>query len=179
MDMTRIGAFLAELRREQGLTQEALGETLGVSNKTVSRWETGTYLPPVEMLQLMSQRYGVSINEILSGERLTAEDYREKAEENIKSTLAHSDFSVKERMAFFKRKWLQEHWTVFVVCVIVLLVIAFALRGRPTEAYILCTLVAIVQYLTLRNRMMTYVEGRVFDRLPREDDTGHPIIDRE
>ncbi len=178
MDMMRIGAFLAELRREQGLTQEALGEALGVSNKTVSRWETGTYLPPVEMLQRLSERYGVSINELLSGERLTAESYREKAEENIKSTLAHSDFSVKERMAFFKRKWLQEHWTVFVVCAIALLVIALALRGRPTEAYILCTVVAIAQYLILRNRMMAYVEGHVFDRSPREADSDHSIYDR-
>ena len=179
MDVTHIGTFLAELRKENDLTQEELGEFLGVSNKTVSRWETGTYLPPVEMLQLLSERYGVSINEILSGERLTTEDYREKAEENIKSVLHQSAFSVQERMAFFKKKWIKEHWPLFIVCVIVLLVIAFALRGRPTEAYILCTLVAIVQYLALRNRMMTYVEGRVFDRLPREDDTGHPIIDRE
>ena len=66
MDMTRIGAFLAELRKENDLTQEELGESLGVSNKTVSRWETGTYLPPVEMLQRLSERYSVSINEILS-----------------------------------------------------------------------------------------------------------------
>ena len=63
MDMTRIGAFLAELRKENDLTQEELGESLGVSNKTVSRWETGTYLPPVEMLQRLSERYSVSINE--------------------------------------------------------------------------------------------------------------------
>ncbi len=179
MDMTRIGAFLAELRKERNLTQEQLGEFLGVSNKTVSRWETGTYLPPVEMLQLLSERYGVSINEILSGERLREEDYREKAEENIKSALHQSAFSVQERMAFFKRKWVKEHWPTFVVCAIVLLVMALALRGRPTVAYILCTLVAIVQYLTLRNRMMAYVEGRVFDRISREDDTGHSIFDRD
>ncbi len=179
MDMTRIGAFLAQLRKENDLTQEELGEFLGVSNKTVSRWETGTYLPPVEMLQQLSERYGVSINELLSGERLTAESYREKAEENIKSALADSAFTVQERMAFFKRKWLKEHWIVFIVCAITLLVIALALRKRPTEAYILCTVVAIAQYLILRNGMMAYVEGRVFDRLSREDDTGHPIFDQD
>lgn len=179
MDVTRIGAFLAELRKENDLTQEELGEFLGVSNKTVSRWETGTYLPPVEMLQLLSDKYNVSINEILSGERLSAEDYWEKAEENIKSALHQSAFSVQERIAFFKRKWIKEHWPVFIVCVIALLVIALALRRRPTEAYILCTLGALVQYLTLRNRMMAYVEGRVFDRISREDDTGHSIFDRD
>ena len=45
MDLIRIGSFLAELRHEKGLTQQALGERLGVTNKTISRWETGCYLP--------------------------------------------------------------------------------------------------------------------------------------
>ena len=51
MDMKKIGLFLAELRREKGLTQEQLGEQLSVTNKTISRWENGNYMPPVEMLQ--------------------------------------------------------------------------------------------------------------------------------
>ena len=80
MDMIKIGEFLAKLRKEQGWTQEQLGEKLGVTNKTVSRWEKGNYLPPVEMLQMMSEVYGLTINEILSGERLTQEQYRQKAE---------------------------------------------------------------------------------------------------
>ena len=48
MDMVKIGKFLAELRKGHNLTQEELGEKLGVTNKTISRWETGTYMPPVE-----------------------------------------------------------------------------------------------------------------------------------
>ena len=54
MDLIKTGKFLAQLRREAGDTQEQLGEKLGVSNKTVSRWEKGAYLPPVEMLQAIS-----------------------------------------------------------------------------------------------------------------------------
>ena len=50
MDLLLIGKFIAELRKEQELTQEQLGEKLGVTNKTVSRWETGAYLPPAEAL---------------------------------------------------------------------------------------------------------------------------------
>ena len=64
MDLKQIGMFLAQLRKELNLTQEQLGEKLGVSNKTVSRWENGNYLPPVEALQLMSEFYGLTINEI-------------------------------------------------------------------------------------------------------------------
>ena len=64
MDTVKIGKFLKELRKEKGYTQEALGEKIGVTNKTVSRWETGTYMPPVECLVLLSDIYDVSINEM-------------------------------------------------------------------------------------------------------------------
>ena len=50
MDMVQMGSFLAELRKEKNLTQAELGDKLGVTNKTISRWETGNYMPPVEML---------------------------------------------------------------------------------------------------------------------------------
>lgn len=83
MEIQKIGIFLAELRKEKDLTQDELGEKIGVTNKTVSRWENGNYLPPVEILQMLSKLYGVSINEILSGERLNGENYKENAEEFI------------------------------------------------------------------------------------------------
>ena len=70
MDLKKIGLFLSQLRKEHGLTQEDLGSRIGVTNKTVSRWENGNYLPPADMLKALSEIYGLSINEILSGERL-------------------------------------------------------------------------------------------------------------
>lgn len=91
MDMLKTGRFLKELRREQGLTQEQLGEQLGVTNKTVSRWETGSYLPPVECLILLSELYGVSINEIVSGRRLSREDFPVAAEANLSDALGQND----------------------------------------------------------------------------------------
>ena len=97
MDQKKIGDFLKDLRREQNLTQEELGEKLGATNKTISRWETGTYMPPVDMLLKMSKLYDVSVNEILSGERLAATDYQTKAEENIVTTL--KDTSVAKNAA--------------------------------------------------------------------------------
>ena len=50
MDQVKVGKFIAALRKEQGLTQEALGQRLGVTNKTVSRWENGNYMPDIELL---------------------------------------------------------------------------------------------------------------------------------
>ncbi len=72
MDLVCIGKFIAELRKEKGLTQEQLG----VTNKTILRWETGTYLPPADALLAMSKMFEVSINELLNGKRLTEEEYK-------------------------------------------------------------------------------------------------------
>lgn len=91
MDMQKIGSFLAELRKEKNLTQDELGAQIGVTNKTISRWETGSYLPPVEMLQTLGDTFGVSINEILNGERISDGNYKDISEQNIKSALTKSD----------------------------------------------------------------------------------------
>ena len=87
MDTQKIGKFLKELRKQNNMTQEQLGERIGVTNKTVSRWETGNYMPPIESLKLLSDIYQISINEILSGERLNQQNYKEAAEDNITSAL--------------------------------------------------------------------------------------------
>lgn len=87
MDTQKIGKFLKELRKQSGLTQEQLGEKLGVTNKTVSRWETGNYLPPIECLKLLSDFYEISINEILAGKRLDEREYKETSEENLSAAL--------------------------------------------------------------------------------------------
>ena len=73
MNMAKMGSFLAELRKEHNLTQADLGEKLWVTNKTISRWETGNYMPPVEMLEELSNMYNMTINEILSGKKLYTE----------------------------------------------------------------------------------------------------------
>ena len=93
MDMVKMGSFLAELRKERNLTQAELEEKLGVTNKTISRWETGNYMPSVEMLEELSTMYGMTINELLSGKKLSTEEYKEMAETNIKETLKESTFS--------------------------------------------------------------------------------------
>ena len=88
MDQVKIGAFIAQLRRERDWTQEELGERLGVTNKTVSRWENGNYMPGVEMLTLMGREFGVSLNELLEGRRLdNGEEFRAAADEKLADAL--------------------------------------------------------------------------------------------
>lgn len=96
MDTIKIGKFLKNLRKEKGITQEQLGEKIGVTNKTISRWETGNYMPPVECLTLLSDIYGVSINEIISGQRLSRDEFTDAAEENLSNALEISEGAYKE-----------------------------------------------------------------------------------
>ncbi len=69
MDLQKIGSFLKELRKEKELTQEQLAETLSVSRRTVSRWETGSNLPDLDLLVEMTDLYQVDLRELLNGER--------------------------------------------------------------------------------------------------------------
>lgn len=169
MDTKKIGLFLSILRKNRGLTQEQLGERLGVTNKTVSRWENGNYLPPVEMLQALSELYGITINEILSGEVLNPEEYRDRAEETIKSVLEASPFSLKEKRAYFEAKWKRDH-RFFRVLNRVLCWIPLCIGLLTHEIIWDLVFVALhmVCYLIERNRMMIYVEERAYDGSGRQ-----------
>lgn len=69
MDQKKIGLFLKELRKEKRLTQGQLAEHLNMSDRTVSRWETGTTLPDLSVLIELADFYHVDIREIIDGER--------------------------------------------------------------------------------------------------------------
>lgn len=162
MDTIKIGKYLAQLRHNRGLTQEALGEKLGVTNKTVSRWENGNYLPTVDALQQLSDLYGVTINEILSGQKLEEAEYKAAAEENLKETLESSAFELKDRIAFFKRKWRREHLFELVCKILVILAVVVTGFVLDNGLQYAALMVGIIFPVVQRNRMMTYVEKRAF-----------------
>lgn len=165
MDMVKMGNFLAELRKEHKLTQAELGEKLGVTNKTVSRWETGNYMPPVETLEELSNLYGLTINELLSGRKLKPEEYREMAESNIKDTLQASTFELKEKQIYFKKKWRKEHISTIILCTVAWVVLIVALKLQGVEMYLCGTIggmLAVLYYAVLNNRMMAYVEDHIY-----------------
>ena len=83
MDQKRIGAFIAKCRKEKNLTQMQLAELLGITNQAVSKWENGRGMPDVSLLQPLCDALGISLNELFSGEHVSAEEYKGKAEENI------------------------------------------------------------------------------------------------
>ena len=68
MDQEKIGTFISSCRKEKGWTQEQLGEALGVSQRSVSRWETGRNLPDLALLSPLADALGVGVEELLAGE---------------------------------------------------------------------------------------------------------------
>lgn len=96
MNREEIGMFIATLRKEKKLTQEELAERLGVTNKTISRWETGKYMPDLSLLSELSKELGVTINDLLNGERIDKDELEEKTEENIVETINHAQIIIKK-----------------------------------------------------------------------------------
>ena len=90
MNSKKIGAFIALNRKKKGLTQEQLGAKLGVSNKTISRWENGNYMPDLSMLEPLSKELDITLNELLAGEFVEQEKVIEYSEKNIINTLDYS-----------------------------------------------------------------------------------------
>lgn len=96
MDTKKIGKFIAENRKAKGLKQKELAEKLGVSDKTVSRWENGNYMPDLSILKPLSEVLGISLNELLSGEYIMQENVAEKAEASIERTLEYSSHKIEK-----------------------------------------------------------------------------------
>ena len=98
IDQQRIGAFLREVRQTQGITQEQLAAELGVSNRSVSRWETGRTMPDFDLLIELAKRYDVSVDELLAAERNPSMDTQTE-----ESLYRIADYTNNERDVFTKR----------------------------------------------------------------------------
>ncbi len=111
MDALEIGSFLGELRKQKELKQKEVAEALQVSDKAISRWETGRGIPDVDSLQRLSDFYEVSINEILAGRRIEQNEIEKMADYNLKAAV--------KRQFFLKRKLSKA--TVAVILLLILL----------------------------------------------------------
>ena len=83
MDQEKIGKFIASCRKEKGFTQATLAEKLGITDRAVSKWETGKSLPDASIMMELCELLGTNVNELLTGERIAMDDYMKKAEESL------------------------------------------------------------------------------------------------
>ena len=90
MNQERIGKFIAKCRKDKKMTQQELAEKLGVTDKSIGNWENGRNMPDLSLFKPLCDELDITINELLSGERLKKEEYQEKFEENIINTIDYS-----------------------------------------------------------------------------------------
>ena len=124
MDLIKVGAFLQTLRKEKGLTQEQLAEQVGVARRTVSRWETGSNMPDLDILLELADFYSVDLREILDGERKS-----EQMSEELKETVLQvADYSNEEKARLLKRM----HWMFIAGLIGFIVFLVITLLGLDT-----------------------------------------------
>lgn len=106
MNQIKIGQFIAQCRKEKNMTQRQLADELGISDKTISKWETGKGLPEAEFMTPLSEILGITVNELLTGERIPEAEYQERAEETMVALaeMKAEVENVKKNMASMKHR---------------------------------------------------------------------------
>ena len=117
IDKKKFGAFVAALRKEKGITQKELSEQLCISDKAVSKWETGVSLPDTVLLIPLANLLDVSVTELLMCERLPNDDVLkpDKVEDIVKTAITYAD-EAPERAYHVKSKWIVIYGISLLIC---------------------------------------------------------------
>lgn len=97
MDQIKTGKFILELRKEKEMTQKELAEKLGVTDRAVSKWENGRGMPDVSLMKPLCEILGITVSELLSGERIKKEEYQEKSEFRFLDTIEITEKKIKKK----------------------------------------------------------------------------------
>lgn len=118
MDQIRIGKFIAKSRKARNLTQRQLADTLCISDKTISKWECGKGLPEVSLLLPLCTALDITVNDLLSGEKVSETDYQRKAEGNMIDLMKENEEN-RKRMAL---SIITGVITIIAVCALIVIV---------------------------------------------------------
>lgn len=102
MDQEKTGKFIFKLRKEKNMTQQELANILGVTDRAISKWENGRGMPELALLKPLCDILEITINELLSGEKIDKKDYPKKYEENLINTIDYTDNLMKKNNKIFK-----------------------------------------------------------------------------
>lgn len=100
MDQEKIGKFIANCRKEKNITQQELAEKLGVSDRTIGNWENGRNMPDLSLFKPLCQELDITLNDLMSGEKVKEKEYQEKLEENIINTINYTNKKIENRNNF-------------------------------------------------------------------------------
>ena len=100
MNQEKIGKFIAECRKGNNMTQQELAEKLGVSDRTIGNWENGRNMPDLSLFKPLCKELGITLNDLMSGEKVKEKEYQEKLEENIINTINYTNKKIENRNTF-------------------------------------------------------------------------------
>ena len=101
MDQEKIGKFISLVRKEKNMTQNDLALKLGITDRAVSKWENGRGMPDLSLIKDLCEILDITVNELLSGERLDNQEYQNKSEENIIKTIDYTNNKIKKTKNIF------------------------------------------------------------------------------
>ena len=139
MDQIKIGKFIASCRKQQGMTQAALAEKLGISDRAVSKWETGKSLPDSGIMLELCDLLKINVNELLSGEKIMAESYDKRAEENL--------LAMKRQIEEKNRQMLRTEYWIALPAVLAGLVMVFVASFVAMPTWLRIALIAFALVL--------------------------------
>ena len=140
MDQIRIGKFIAQTRKENHLTQRQLADCLSISDKTVSKWECGKGLPEASLMLPLCEVLHITVNDLLTGERVSEVDYRKQAEENMMNLVQENE----ENRRHLVLSLICGGVTVVAVCALVALAASLPLPAAARAALVLLALATAV-----------------------------------
>lgn len=100
MNQEKIGKFIASCRKEKNITQQELAEKLGVSDRTIGNWENGRNMPDLSLFKPLCKELDITLNDLMSGEKVDRKEYQEKLEENIINTIDYTNKKIAKRNYF-------------------------------------------------------------------------------
>ncbi len=135
MDREKFGVFLAELRKEQGLTQKEVAERLFITDKAVSKWERGLSIPDTTLLMPLADLFGVTVTELLRGERMLEQDVveRQEVEQLVDKALRFSAEEQAQRQQH-RKVWRKRY--LLCIAAVALEIVMLMLLGIPLEAFL-------------------------------------------
>ena len=133
MDQVKIGKFIAECRRNVNLTQMQLAEKLGITDRAISKWETGRSLPDSSIMLELCGILGITVNDLLSGEVVTMDNYNKKLENNLLEMVRQKEEADKRLLTL--------EWVIAILSCIILFVPVFVAAYLPMEDWLRTVLI--------------------------------------
>ena len=152
MNQEKIGKFIAECRKDKQMTQLELAEKLGVSDKTIGNWENGRNMPDLSLFKPLCDELKITINELLSGEKISKDKYQDKFEENIINTIDYSNKKINE-----KNRNISTILIIFGLLISVIALTMFKSESSWGSIYsVIGSLIALVGFSKLNKKQIWY-----------------------